>query len=84
MVIGLFSSAAAAPAQGPDDEEAQATDRAFQLPQLLQPQAQIRPKAREACGVLSERRGVYNFDSERASRAGEAGSPDTLLLYDLN
>lgn len=81
MVVGLFSSAAApAPAQGLEHEEAQATDRASELPQLFQPQAQIGAEAWEVCGAMAKRRSGYNSDSERTSGAGEAGVSETLHL----
>lgn len=80
MVVGL-SSSAASPAVVLYHEEAQAADRAPEFPKLLQPKAQIRAKAREACGDLAQRRGGHNPDSERAARAGrtDVSSADYLV-----
>ena len=77
MVVGLPSSAAA-PAPVVDHEEAQAADGAPELPQLLQPKAQIGAEAREACGSLAQRGGGHHTDPERASRAGKSEASTTL------
>lgn len=77
MVVGLPSSAAA-PAPVVDHEEAQAADGAPELPQLLQPKAQIGAKVREASGSVAQRGGGHHPDSERASRSGESEAATTL------
>lgn len=78
MVVGLSFSAAAPPALVLDHEEAQAADRAPELPQLLQPKAKIGAQAREAYGSLAQRGSGHYPDPKRATRAGECGNQEVV------